>query len=109
MFMDVRRVQKPGIEINVTWDQGEDKFFTGFKPDLGNGYADFMMEAGTVYNIRIVTGGAFCSQILPRQPVQTKPVQNTQAGFCSPSNNRKHCNQPCAGLLSSPDKIRSNV
>ncbi|MCB0101369.1 MAG: hypothetical protein H6635_09025 [Anaerolineales bacterium] len=63
MFMDARRVQKPGIEINVTWDQGEDKFFTGFKPDLGNGYADFMMEAGTVYNIRIVTGGAFVADI----------------------------------------------
>lgn len=71
ILMDSRRVQVPGVEIVVTWDQGEDRFFTGFKPELGNGYADFVMEADTKYNIRIVTGGAFVPDV--GAPVCTDP------------------------------------
>ena len=71
-FMDSRRNPIAGIEIIVTWGQGEDRFFTGFKPELGNGYADFSMEADTVYNIRIVNGGAF--------------VQNLSASTCTTPN-----------------------
>lgn len=63
ILMDSRRDQIPGVEIIVTWDEGEDRFFTGLKPELGNGYADFIMEADSVYNIRIVTGGAFVPDI----------------------------------------------
>ena len=63
ILTDSRRNQIPGVEIIVTWNQGEDRFFTGFKPELGNGYADFIMQANTVYNIRIVTGGAFVADI----------------------------------------------
>jgi len=63
ILMDSRRRQIAGAEIIVTWSQGEDRFFTGFKPELGDGYADFAMEAGTLYNIRIVTGGAFVPDI----------------------------------------------
>jgi hypothetical protein len=63
ILMDSRRNQVPGVEIVVTWNQGEDRFFTGFKPELGNGFADFVMESDTVYNIRIVTGGAFVPDI----------------------------------------------
>lgn len=63
MFMDSRRNQVAGVEIIVTWNQGEDRFFTGFKPELGNGYADFLMQADTIYNVRVVTGGSFVSNI----------------------------------------------
>ncbi|GAH46355.1 unnamed protein product, partial [marine sediment metagenome] len=28
-------------EINVTWEEGEDYFYTGLKPEIGPGYADF--------------------------------------------------------------------
>lgn len=63
VLMDSARNQVPGVEIVVTWNQGEDRFVTGFKPELGNGFADFVMEAGAVYNIRIVTGGAFVADI----------------------------------------------
>lgn len=63
ILTDSNRRQIAGVEIVVTWSQGEDRFFTGFKPELGNGYADFVMEADTVYNIRIVTGGAFVPDI----------------------------------------------
>ena len=71
ILMDARRNQVPGVEIIVTWNQGEDRFFTGFKPELGNGYADFIMQADTVYNIRIVTGGAFVADI--SAPICTDP------------------------------------
>jgi hypothetical protein len=58
MLKDARRRQVPGIEIIVTWNGGEDRFFTGFKPEVGDGYADFVMQADAVYSIRIVTGSS---------------------------------------------------
>jgi hypothetical protein len=57
ILMDKRRKQIPGIEIIVTSIQGEDHSFTGFKPELGNGYADFVMQANTIYSVRVVEGG----------------------------------------------------
>ncbi|OGO24559.1 MAG: hypothetical protein A2Y54_00905 [Chloroflexi bacterium RBG_16_51_16] len=55
--MDARKRQVPGVEIIVTWNGGEDRFFTGFKPEMGNGYADFQMTVSTAYNVRVVEGG----------------------------------------------------
>ncbi len=63
MLTDSRRKQVSGIEIIVTWTEGEDRFFTGFKPELGNGYADFIMQADTTYSVRVAQGGAFVSSI----------------------------------------------
>ena len=63
ILMDSRRRQVAGIEIIVTWSQGEDHFFTGFKPELGNGYADFIMQADTIYSVRVVGGGALVPNI----------------------------------------------
>ncbi len=63
-LMDNRRKQVPGIEIIVTWSQGEDRFFTGFKPELGNGYADFVMQTDVIYSVRVVEGGAFVPDTL---------------------------------------------
>jgi hypothetical protein len=57
MLMDSRRRQVPGIEIIVTWNGGEDRFFTGFKPEVGNGYADFQMEEGIIYSVRVIESG----------------------------------------------------
>lgn len=39
----------PGLEIRARWDTGEDRFFTGLKPERGVGYADFRMEEGREY------------------------------------------------------------
>lgn len=63
MLFDSRQRQVAGAEIVVTWNRGEDRFFTGFKPELGNGYADFLMQADTVYSVRIVSGGSFVPNI----------------------------------------------
>lgn len=57
-FIDSRRKEIAGVEIIVTWNNDEDNFFTGFKPELGNGYADFEMQADTIYNVRVVNGGS---------------------------------------------------
>ncbi len=81
MFMDSRRRQAAGIEIVVTWNRGEDRFFTGFKPELGNGYADFVMQADTVYNIRIVTGGSLVPNLTA--PTCTDPNGQTYLGGLS--------------------------
>jgi hypothetical protein len=47
----------PGVEFIVNWDGGEDHFFTGLKPELGLGYADFSMTPGITYVLRLAEGG----------------------------------------------------
>jgi len=49
--------QIPGIELVISWAGGEEHFFTGLKPELGNGYADFQMTPGVSYFMRAVEGG----------------------------------------------------
>jgi hypothetical protein len=63
ILTDSRRDQVAGIQIIVTWAEGEDRFFTGFKPEVGDGYADFIMQADTVYSVRVVEGGSFVPNI----------------------------------------------
>jgi hypothetical protein len=43
----------PFVEVLVIWDTGQDRFFTGFKPELGTGYGDFAMSEGLVYSVRL--------------------------------------------------------
>jgi hypothetical protein len=47
----------PGVEIVVTWEGGEEHFYTGLKPELGMGYADFTLTPGVSYNLRLAEGG----------------------------------------------------
>jgi hypothetical protein len=44
----------PGIEVDIIWDNGQDRILTGLKPELGLAYADFVMQEETLYNIQIV-------------------------------------------------------
>ncbi len=78
ILMDSRRRQVAGIKIIVTWNQGEDNFFTGLKPELGNGYADFLMQADTIYSVRVVEGGSFVPNITA--PSCTDPNGATYMG-----------------------------
>lgn len=52
-----------GVELVVTWEGGEDNFFTGLKPELGPGYADFLMVPGVVYSLTLVNGGQAASDL----------------------------------------------
>jgi hypothetical protein len=42
-----------GVQVLVNWPGGEDRFFTGFKPEADPGYADFDMELGEVYQVEL--------------------------------------------------------
>jgi hypothetical protein len=48
----------------VSWEGGEDSFFTGLKPELGLGYADYSMTPGVVYSLRLVQGGEQVSDLI---------------------------------------------
>jgi hypothetical protein len=66
----------PGVEIVVTWDGGENHFFTGFKPELGLGYADFTMTPGITYTLRLAEGG--------------QPISGLSAGECETADGKRY-------------------
>lgn len=55
----------PGVEVIVTWANGEDHFFTGMKPAIDLGYADFKMEPDVQYNVRLGNGGQTATKVFP--------------------------------------------
>jgi hypothetical protein len=42
-----------GVKILITWQNGEDEFFTGLAPEVSPGYADFTMTTGITYFIKV--------------------------------------------------------
>ena len=56
LVLNSNRRQLAGVEIIVTWDGGKEQFFTGLKPELGNGYADYIMTADITYAIQLARG-----------------------------------------------------
>jgi hypothetical protein len=40
----------------VFWENGTDRFITGLKPEMGLGYADFIMKPTTAYTVQLVNG-----------------------------------------------------
>jgi hypothetical protein len=59
----------PGVEVIINWGSSEENhFFTGLKPELGQGYADFTMTPGVVYSLRLAGGG--------------QPIPDLQASEC---------------------------
>ncbi len=57
----------PGVEIIVSWGGGEDHFFTGLKPEISLGYADFSMQPGVSYAVRLAEGGETVPDLTPRE------------------------------------------
>lgn len=47
----------PGVKVIVSWSEGEDVFYTGLKPAVNPGYADFAMQTGINYSLRLGDGG----------------------------------------------------
>ena len=60
---NVARRQIPGAEIIITWNSGEEHIFTGLKPELGHGYADFLMTPDLTYSVRMADGGTPASAL----------------------------------------------
>jgi len=50
-----------GVEIIITWESGEEHFFTGLKPDIDIGYADYVMIPEISYTLQVADGG----QLIP--------------------------------------------
>jgi hypothetical protein len=58
------RRQLSGVEIVITWEGGKEQFFTGLKPELGNGYADYLMTPDTAYTVQLARGSDVALGIL---------------------------------------------
>lgn len=56
MVFNSSRRQVAGARIIITWENGEEQFFTGLKPEIGNGYADFSMSPDITYALRLAAG-----------------------------------------------------
>ena len=65
LVYDSNRRQLAAIKIIVTWDTGGEEFFTGLKPELGNGYADFTMTSGNSYAVQLGIGSEIATDITP--------------------------------------------
>jgi hypothetical protein len=63
LVLSSNRRQIAGAEIDITWDGGEEQFFTGLKPELGNGYADYIMTPNVIYSIQLARGSDVASGI----------------------------------------------
>ncbi len=46
----------PGMAIYIHWLGGDEEIFTGLKPDIDPGYADFLMTPDVVYQVRPAYG-----------------------------------------------------
>ncbi len=44
----------PAVEVLVEWAGGAERFYTGLKPDVNLGYADFEMQPNLVYSVTLV-------------------------------------------------------
>jgi hypothetical protein len=54
---DAAGIEIPGVEIILNWDGHEESFFTGLKPEIGAGYADYTLTPEVVYTLQVAEGG----------------------------------------------------
>lgn len=58
IVLDALLEQQPGVEVNVIWAEGQDRFFTGFKPEQGLGHSDFTMLPDVSYSVVLPDGSS---------------------------------------------------
>ncbi|MEM7333390.1 MAG: hypothetical protein AAF490_14970 [Chloroflexota bacterium] len=61
--LDALLDQEPGVEVIISWTNGQDRFFTGFKPENGLGYGDFTMSPDISYTVFLAEGSPEISGI----------------------------------------------
>jgi hypothetical protein len=54
MVLNAEGQQQANTELLVRWGGGDDHFFTGLKPEIGPGYADFTLAKDQVYQVVVV-------------------------------------------------------
>jgi hypothetical protein len=50
---DTKGQPLPGVRILISWDTGEEAFYTGLAPEISPGYSDFNMQPGVSYTIHV--------------------------------------------------------
>ena len=73
IVLNSNRRQMPGIEVLITWEGSAENFFTGLKPELGNGYADYIMTPDVIYTVQLKLGSDIASGL-------TTPTCQTSSG-----------------------------
>jgi len=68
------------MEIDITWDGGENQFFTGLKPEIGNGYADFVMTPDISYTVQLAAGSDIATGLIA-PTCQTPNGENFHGGM----------------------------
>lgn len=77
IILNSNRRQMPGVKIIITWDGGEEQFFSGLKPELGNGYADYTMMPNIAYSVQLAVG----SDVATGLTTPTCQTQNEETFF----------------------------
>lgn len=67
LVLDASGNGAPGIQARVVWDGGQDRFYTGLKPELGQGYADFDLQPGVIYTLELAGGAAAVTDLQAAQ------------------------------------------
>jgi len=70
----------PGVRLTVAWSGGQNSFYTGLKPAINAGYADFVMTPGVTYTLRIDEGGEVVRD-LKAEPCTTADDQDVTSGL----------------------------
>ncbi len=75
-----------GVKVAASWTTGQDRFYTGLRPELGPGYADLQMDRGVEYEVSIAdaksdVAGSLTSQLAAGICPSTSLSQDWQLVF----------------------------
>jgi len=87
LIFNSKHKQIAGAKLVITWDNGEEQFFTGLKPEVGNGYADYSMSPNITYTLRLALGSDIASGL-------TVPTCQTASGDNFPGGIKLTFQQP---------------
>jgi hypothetical protein len=80
IVFNASRRQLAGVKIIIAWDAVDEQFFTGLKPELGNGYADYLMTPNTNYTLQLALGSDIATGLIA-PACQTSSGESYWGGF----------------------------
>lgn len=84
---DVKGKPAAGIELVITWFGGEEHFFSGLKPEINPGYADYALSDGVEYDLSFPVSATRITGL-------TAPVCTDSSGKVYPGSIRLDFKQP---------------
>ena len=70
----------PAVELTITWLNGNESFFTGLKPEIGFGYADYSMAPNIEYSLSLSDGNTRITG-LKTEPCTNSDGKKTDGGI----------------------------